>query len=545
MLTATFSSPYADTPLSYSPYYIPVYLVFSSPVAAPSLSAIRVSHGLLTNLHYTNDRWLFYLSSAHQGVVRIWAEANAFDDDAGRASRASNVLSLEVEYATVQCALLAPLVASGRTLIEVRLHCEREMPVGTNDLTVTNATVHSLTVQDDSTLSILVNPTAKSNTITVGLTQMWRVSHGAKCSDVTIAIDRSIAALSDANTAVFSHPSTPLSDANTAVFGDANPPVLSNAITIDELPTCSFEVTPLIYSAHSSFAVSVICSQPITAVTPEWLLCPNCTTLYDVTTSPNHRRVVIVAPYTTALKLEVLNGALQSRSGEYLGAITPVVMDASCQRPKVTLALEKESGNNMASAAPYTFQFSATFSTAMIHSSIDTTSNLEVVKSEEMAATLMVVSVTDTVVKFRCELSAFGDVQITYKGGTAYSQKGVPNQASQSLLVHAAEPFFSVSSSMDAAKEVFSDQVAVRLQAPALLTSIHAAEFVTQRCEIIKFVRGSIGGSTVIDMMVLVQEEGDFVVTLPRRAVALTTGVTNEEWTLRLKYTRGGCCQRE
>lgn len=529
MLTATFSSPYADTPLSYSPYYIPVYLVFSSPVAAPSLSAIRVSHGLLTNLHYTNDRWLFYLSPAHQGVVRIWAEANAFADDAGRASRASNVLSLEVEYATVQCALLAPLVVSGRTLIEVRLHCEREMPVGTNDLTVTNATVHSLTVQDDSTLSILVNPTAKSNTITVGLTQMWRVSHGAKCSDVTIAIDRSIAALSDANTAVFSHPSTPLSD----------------AITIDELPTCSFEVTPLIYSAHSSFAVSVICSQPITAVTPEWLLCPHCTTLYDVTTSPNHRRVVIVAPYTTALKLEVLNGALQSRSGEYLGAITPVVVDAGCQRPTVTLALEKESGNNMASAAPYTFQFSATFSTAMIHSSIDTTSNLEVVKSEEMAATLMVVSVTDTVVKFRCELSAFGDVQITYKGGTAYSQKGVPNQASQSLLVHAAEPFFSVSSSMDAAKEVFSDQVAVRLQAPALLTSIHAAEFVTQRCEIIKFVRGSIGGSTVIDMMVLVQEEGDFVVTLPRRAVALTTGVTNEEWTLRLKYTRGGCCQRE
>ena len=529
MLTATFSSPYAETPLSYSPYYIPVYLVFSSPVAAPSLSAIRVSHGLLTNLHYTNDRWLFYLSPAHQGVVRIWAEANAFADDAGRVSRASNVLSLEVEYATVQCAMLAPLVASGRTLIEVRLHCEREMPVGGGDLAVTNATVHSLTVQDDSTLSILVNPTAKSNTITVGLTQMWRVSHGAKCSDVTIAIDRSIAALSDANTAVFSHPSTPL----------------SNAITIDELPTCSFEVTPLIYSAHSSFAVSVICSQPITAVTPEWLLCPHCTTLYDVTTSPNHRRVVIVAPYTTALKLEVLNGALQSRSGEYLGAITPVVVDASCQRPKVTLALEKESGNNMASAAPYTFQFSATFSTAMSRDSIDTTSNLEVVKSEEMAATLIVSSVTDTVVKFRCELSAFGDVQITYKGGAAYSQKGVPNQASQSLLVHAAEPFFSVFSSMDAAKEVFSDQVAVRLLAPALLTSIHAAEFVTQRCEIIKFVRGSIGGSTVIDMMVLVQEEGDFVVTLPRRAVALTTGVTNEEWTLRLKYTRGGRCQRE
>ena len=529
MLTAAFSSPYTETPLSYSPYYIPVYLVFSSPVAAPSLSAIRVSHGLLTNLHYTNDRWLFYLSPAHQGVVRIWAEANAFADDAGRVSRASNVLSLEVEYATVQCAMLAPLVASGRTLIEVRLHCEREMPVGGGDLAVTNATVHSLTVQDDSTLSILVNPAAKSNTITVGLTQMWRVSHGAKCSDVTIAIDRSIAAPSDANTVVFSRPSTPL----------------SNAITIDELPTCSFEVTPLIYSAHSSFAVSVICSQPITAVTPEWLLCPHCTTLYDVTTSPNHRRVVIVAPYTTALKLEVLNGALQSRGGAYLGTITPVVVDAGCQRPKVTLALEKESGNNMASAAPYTFQFSATFSTAMSRDSIDTTSNLEVVKSEEMAATLMVVSVTDTVVKFRCELSAFGDVQITYKGGAAYSQKGVPNQASQSLLVHAAEPFFSVSSSMDAAKEVFSDQVAVRLQAPALLTSIHAAEFVTQRCEIIKFVRGSIGGSTVIDMMVLVQEEGDFVVTLPRRAVALTTGVTNEEWTLRLKYTRGGCCQRE
>lgn len=529
MLTAAFSSPYTETPLSYSPYYIPVYLVFSSPVAAPSLSAIRVSHGLLTNLHYTNDRWLFYLSPAHQGVVRIWAEANAFADDAGRASRASNVLSLEVEYATVQCALLAPLVASGRTLIEVRLHCEREMPVGTNDLTVTNATVHSLTVQDDSTLSILVNPAAKSNTITVGLTQMWRVSHGAKCSDVTIAIDRSIAAPSDANTAGFSRPSTPL----------------SNAITIDDPPTCSFEVTPLIYSAHSSFAVSVICSQPITAVTPEWLLCPHCTTLYDVTTSPNHRRVVIVAPYTTALKLEVLNGALQSRGGAYLGSITPVVVDAGCQRPKVTLALEKESGNNMASAAPYTFQFSATFSTAMSRSSIDTTDSLKLVKSEEMAATLMVVSVTDTVVKFRCELSAFGDVQITYKGGAAYSQKGVPNQASQSLLVHAAEPFFSVSSSMDAAKEVFSDQVAVRLQAPALLTSIHAAEFVTQRCEIIKFVRGSIGGSTVIDMMVLVQEEGDFVVTLPCRAVALTTGVTNEEWTLRLKYTRGGRCQRE
>lgn len=544
MLTATFSSPYAETPLSYSPYYIPVYLVFSSPVAAPSLSAIRVSHGLLTNLHYTNDRWLFYLSPAHQGVVRIWAEANAFADDAGRASRASNVLLLEVEYATVQCALLAPLVASGRTLIEVRLHCERELRVGTNDLTVTNATVHSLTVQDDSTLSILVNPTAKSNTITVGLTQMWRVSHGAKCSDVTIAIDRSIAAPSDANTVVFSRPSTPLSDANTAVFGDANP-LLSDAITIDELSTCSFEVTPLIYSAHSSFAVSVICSQPITAVTPEWLLCPHCTTLYDVTTSPNHRRVVIVAPYTTALKLEVLNGALQSRSGEYLGAITPVVVDAGFQRPTVTLALEKESGNNMASAAPYTFQFSATFSTAMSRDSIDTTSNLEVVKSEEMAATLMVVSVTDTVVKFRCELSAFGDVQITYKGGMAYSLQRLLNQASQSLLVHAAEPFFSVFSSMDAAKEVFSDQVAVRLQAPALLTSIHAAEFVTQRCEIIKFVRGSIGGSTVIDMMVLVQEEGDFVVTLPRRAVALTTGVTNEEWTLRLKYTRGGCCQRE
>lgn len=529
MLTAAFSSPYTETPLSYSPYYIPVYLVFSSPVAAPSLSAIRVSHGLLTNLHYTNDRWLFYLSPAHQGVVRIWAEANAFADDAGRVSRASNVLSLEVEYATVQCAMLAPLVASGRTLIEVRLHCEREMPVGGGDLAVTNATVHSLTVQDDSTLSILVNPAAKSNTITVGLTQMWRVSHGAKCSDVTIAIDRSIAAPSDANTVVFSRPSTPL----------------SNAITIDDPPTCSFEVTPLIYSAHSSFAVSVICSQPITAVTPEWLLCPHCTTLYDVTTSPNHRRVVIVAPYTTALKLEVLNGALQSRGGAYLGSITPVVVDAGCQRPTVTLALEKESGNNMASAAPYTFQFSATFSTAMSRSSIDTTDSLKLVKSEEMAATLMVVSVTDTVVKFRCELSAFGDVQITYKGGAAYSQKGVPNQASQSLLVHAAEPFFSVSSSMDAAKEVFSDQVAVRLLAPALLTSIHAAEFVTQRCEIIKFVRGSIGGSTVIDMMVLVQEEGDFVVTLPRRAVALTTGVTNEEWTLRLKYTRGGRCQRE
>ena len=162
MLTATFSSPYAETPLSYSPYYIPVYLVFSSPVAAPSLSAIRVSHGLLTNLHYTNDRWLFYLSPAHQGVVRIWAEANAFADDAGRVSRASNVLLLEVEYATVHCAMLAPLVASGRTLIEVRLHCERELRVGTNDLTVTNATVHSLTVQDDSTLSILVNPTART-----------------------------------------------------------------------------------------------------------------------------------------------------------------------------------------------------------------------------------------------------------------------------------------------------------------------------------------------------------------------------------------------
>lgn len=537
MLTAAFSSPYTETPLSYSPYYIPVYLVFSSPVAAPSLSAIRVSHGLLTNLHYTNDRWLFYLSPAHQGVVRIWADASAFADDAGRASRASNVLSLEVEYATVQCALLAPQVASGRTLVEVRLHCEREMPVGTNDLAVSNATVHSLTVKDDSTLSILVNPAAKSDTITVGLIPLWRVSHGAKCSDVTIAIDRSSAALSDANTAVFNHPSTPLREANTAA--------LSEAITIDDPPTCSFEVTPLVYSAHSSFAVSVICSQPIVPVTPEWLLCPHCTTLYDVTTSPNHRRVVVVAPYTTALRLEVLNGALQSRSGEYLDTLTPAVVDAGCQRPKVTLALEQSSGNNTASGAPYTFQFSATFSTTMSRSSIDTTDSLELVKSEEMAATLVVVSVTDTVVKFRCELSAFGDVQITYKGGTAYSLKGVPNQASQSLLVHAAEPFFSVSSSMDAAKEVFSDQVAVRLLAPALLTSIHAAEFVTQRCEIIKFVKGSIGGSTVIDMVVLVQEEGDFVVTLPRRAVALTTGVTNEEWTLRLKYTRGGRCQRE
>ena len=512
MLNVTFSSPYTESPLSYSPYYIPVYLVFSSPVSAPDVSAIHVSHGLLTNLHYIGDRWLCYLSPAHQGTVRIWADANVFTDDAGRSSLASNVLTLRVSYATVQCALLAPLLANGNTLIELRLHCERSLQTGISDLAVINATVHSLVDQADSTLSILVNPLSSVNTISVDMTVLWKTLNGASCSGVTVTMDRST--------------STSAPDTSSVASNDS--------------PYCTFEVTPFVYSEHTSLAASVICSQPISSVTSAWLFCSECTIMYDITTSPNHRRVLVVAPYSPTTKLQIMNGALQTRNGEFVKAIAPVVVNTGCQRPSVALALENGGRNNSGSTVAYSFSFVAIFSTDMVRSSIESLDNLELVKDSSIMVTLEAIFVSNSVVKYKCDLSAFGDVQITYKGGVSYTQNGVLNQASPSLLVQVKEYFFSLSSSMDTVKEVFADQVAVRVLAPASLVSIHSSDFVTQHCEIIKFVMGTSGGSTVIDMVVLVQQEGDFSVQLPQHAVTLTTGVANKEWMLQLKYTHGG-----
>lgn len=520
MFRPTFSSPYSSGHRRFSPYYIPISLSFNSAISSPSLSCVHVTHGTLVNLHPYDGAWQFFLSPAYQGTVRIWSNESAFQDDAGRFSQASNVLELNVQFSSVGCAFLAEERVKTHSVIEMRLLCEQALRVEASNLVAENATIQSITTMEDATTAILLNPFSAKHVVTLGFTDSF-VSRNKVVYDklvVTLASGKEEArGASDEGVRGVSNASANEPTANT---------------------TCALSSSAILYGQHSAFLVTLQCSNTVSATSGEWLLCPDCTVLYHTLHNGTLFKAAIITPYTESLTLQVLNGAFRGAGKEYIPAVTPLTLNTLCQRPSVTLELTDPS-DNTTRLDSFRHRVTATFSEDMLGASIGSADNLDIYHPDGLSVTATVVSTTWRSVVFELVFSEYGSALVAFKGGVALSMSSKDNQASNSLLVEATEEFFSVVSSMDAVRQVFMDQVSVRISASALLTMIHASDFVTLQCDIIKFVMGSVAGSTVIDMVVLVQQEGTFLVKLPKRAVALTNGIRNEEWSLEMEYVRG------
>lgn len=478
-----------------------------------------MTHGTLVNFHPYDGAWQFFLSPAYQGTVHIWSNERAFVDDAGRFSQASNVLELNVQFSSVGCAFLAAPEMRLHSMIEVRLLCEQVLAVEASNLVAENATIQSIATMEDTTTAILLNPFSAMHAITLGFTDSF-------VSRNKIVYDKLVVTLMS----------------NEDVRGESNESVHKAKSKYVNGPktntTCALSSSAILYAQHSAFLISLQCSNAVSAISSEWLLCPRCTVLYHTLHNGTLFKAAIVTPYTESLTLRVLNGAFRDVDGEYIPAVTPLTLNTLCQRPSVELELTDPS-NNATQLDLFSHRVTATFSEDMIGSSISSTDTLDIYHPDGLSITITVISTTRRSVEFELLFSEYGSVLVTFKGGVALSLDNQDNQASNSLLVEATEEFFSVVSSMDVVRQVFMDQVSVRVSAPALLTTIHASDFVTVQCDIIKFVMGSVAGSTVIDMVVLVQQEGAFLVKLPKRAVALTNGIRNKEWSLEMEYVRG------
>ena len=178
---------------SNSPYFIQIIASFEQPVKHINVERLHVSHGSIHGVSQQDSLWLFYVCPYHQGLVQVWSDEGAFLDDSGHLSKASNLLQINVEFDSNHCYFVSLSEVNDLFVIQVDVLCERELTIGPSNLSISNATLLSISYHNDSTdppLShpvILLKPQLSEVRISVGFTPSFIRENQIEVETLTIS----------------------------------------------------------------------------------------------------------------------------------------------------------------------------------------------------------------------------------------------------------------------------------------------------------------------------------------------------------------------
>lgn len=461
---------------------------------------IEVMHGTLSDLHSLGvSTWLFYLAPMHPGIVTVSAPVGAFIDDEGRSSVASDVLTVTVPSNPNLCLFLSRKRLVNELLVEVRIVCESVINPCIQDLSISNATVSSIT-RDESTniLFLSLTTTLVDTIIRVDFTTSFKSIYHVTSEELVIEYTSSY--------------SLPVS-----------PSIVSSS--------CSMSSEAKLVSSVVVYEVILVCVGIVSSVFPSWLNASNSLMIIPLETLYSTRsqfNVAVIAPYDTEVIVQPPAGSLIA-NGLYVEDLPSLKLHTTTKRPLPQIGIEPT-----ASAFEYTVQVS--FSEAM--RGMDSLSLLSV-RSDGTHVTVVLNSHTPFQTLFTINFAETGTIWVYVKGGAATSIYGQPCLGSQTFDIVVVEPRFSFVSTLDEEEVVYANEVCGRLQAPSLVTELHSDEIHTRKCSLTKFVVGSVGSQTVVDMCLSVDEEGEFGLWINEGVVALLNGTVNNPWSIDLKWIQG------
>lgn len=461
---------------------------------------ILVKDGTVTDLHSLGmSTWIFNVAPKHPGVMTISAPTGAFMDDEGRISVASDLLTIIVPSSPNLCLFLSPKRLVNNLMIVVRIVCESPITPTPQDFTISNSTVLSLTNDATThTLILSLTTTLVEAIIRVDFSHSFQIANSIISNELMIEYTTS-----------YSIPLSLISTAN----------------------TCSMTSTVRLLSSIVVYEVKMMCDGIVSSIYPSFVTASNSLLVIPIETDHSINTqftVAVIGSYGTEIVVQPPVGSLVTNNC-YVTNLPSLTLHVATKRPLPQLII-------MATESPFEYRVQVIFEETM--RGMDSSSLLSW-RTDGVHATVSLITHSSVQSTFVVSFAEAGTLWVFVKGGAAISEEDEPCLGSQTLEIVATEPRFSFSSTFDNEDVVYTNEVCGRLLAPSLVIELHSDDVHTSLCSLTKFIVGSVGSQTVVDMCLNVNEEGLFEFWIEEGVVELTNGTVNERWIVELKWIRG------
>ena len=481
-----------------------VLITFPSTVSRLNTTGILVEHGVINDYYSIGlDTWVLNISPLYTGLVTVSTSAGAFTDDAGRVSFPSDVLSLKVVNQPTTCLFLVPESVSKQLLIEVRVVCETVVKPTVSDFAVRNAKASTLYLNSTSNSVFLTLETTKvSATITIDFTENYKSSQGLESSPAYISYDNKVR-------------STP-------------PHWVPNSQNIWMTYDAQLVSSTVVY------LVTFGCSSNVTSSFPQWVVTEPAVDILHISRDCiggfTTFKLYVVAPYNQTILVTTPAGSLTDSEGNVMEEVsTTLSVKNTRPQPEVTVS---------STETPFTYNVNVEFPVAM-DITMSSASSLLSVRSTMTSASTSVLHVGRRSVRFTVSFPQEGTGWVYVLGGAAVTTAGVPCLGTERVEIEVKEPYFSFTSTLDSVTFVYTREVCFRLEAEGQVQEIHSEDILVTGCDVVKFVSGSVGERTVVDVCVDVREEGAFVLEIPKGAISLVNRTLNAYWGVHLVWKQG------
>ena len=488
-----------------------ISISFPVPVTCVNSSLITLSHGQLQNFHaVSNTTFLFHLAADHYGFIYVVVEEGAFVDINGEKSTKSGQHSMKATPKVVNCQFVGTKQQFSQYGIEVRIVCDVHMDVDKSSLVVKNATITNIVTTSKYNMNVIYLESIEAVTvITIDLSTNFKSQHNIEC--VPLSIEVSKARQSPLSTSYsYTHSSSYL-------FPNTQSP-------------CSFNATNLLFSSAILYLVTFQCRNPVYSIYPKFLTPGNDHEVYLYEKWNTGFSLLIVTVYNADILLEIPAGSLFYNHTQTAVPDLPMLqLNTISTGPVPILSLDQTNGCTV----------EINFNKRMEPSEISSEALLTVF-AEGVAVTKEIESWSNSWVRISLTIShPDSHIWIYVEAGAAHTTEGVPCRGSATMEVSTSSTLFHLTSTIDELEETYTNPVCGRLQAPALLQDIQQNDVVSEGCWIERFVKGSIGGMSVVDFCMRVEREGPFSFGILKEQVVLMNGTKNEEWKISMVWKQG------
>lgn len=480
-----------------------VLITFQSSVSHFNTTGIHIEHGVINDYYSIGlTTWVIIISPLYTGLVRVYTSAGAFTDDKGRISLASDVFSLNVVNQPTTCLFLAPMSVFRQLRIQVRVVCETVLEPLITDFSVKNAKISMLNLNNTSnSVFLTLEPTKVSATITIDFTTSYKSSQNVKSSPVYITYNNAV------KLASFQQPNAK-----------------NIWITYDVQLVSSTVVYLVSFGSYSN----------VTSSHPQWVMTEPAADVFCVSREYANGltafKLYVIAPYDQTVLVTTPAGSLVDSSGNMIEPVSTTLSVVSLRpQPEVTVS---------ATDTPFTFNVNVAFPVSM---EITGSSALSILSSRSTmgSASVNVLHVGRKIVRYSISFLQEGTGWVYVLGGAASTYSSVPCLGTERVEIVVKEPHFAFTSTLDAVTRVYTREVCFRLEAEGLVQEIHSDDLHVTGCDTVKFVSGSVGEQTVVDVCVDVREEGEFAMEIPKGTISLVNRTLNAFWGVLLVWKQG------
>ena len=481
------------------------------PVTCVNSSLITLSHGQLQNFHaVSNTTFLFHLAADHYGSIHVMVEEGAFMDANGEKSTKSSQLSLKATPKVVNCQFVGTKRQFSQYGIEVRVVCDVHMEVEKSSLVVKNATITNIVATSKYNMNVLHLESQEAFTvITIDLSDGFKSKNNIECVPLSVEVSK----------------------ARQSSFSTSSSYTHSLAYSLpNNQSLCSFNATNLLFSSTILYLVTLHCQNPVYSIYPKFLTPGNDHEVFLYEKWNSGFSLFIVTVYKANILLEIPAGSLFDNHTQTAVPDLPMLqLNTISTGPVPILSLDQTNGCIV----------EVHFNKPMKPSEISSEALLTVF-AEGVAVTKDIESWSGSWVRISLTIShPEGRVWVYVEAGAAHTTGGVPCRGSTTMEVSTPSALFRLTSTIDELEETYTNPVCGRLQAPALLQDIQQNDIVSEGCWIERFVKGSIGGMSVVDFCMRVEREGPFSFGILKEQVVLMNGTKNEEWEISMVWKQG------